>query len=190
MTQQIEYKVVVLGGGAVGKSALTIQCVQNHFIIEYDPTIEDSYRKQVAIDGETCILDILDTAGQEQYSAMRDMYMRGGQGFVLAYSITSRLSFGEVSGVFHDQILRAKDADQVPMVLVGNKSDLEAQREVSQEEGERLAKQWGIPFFESSALTRTNVDEVFFSVVREIRKQTNWKPKKDARKQKKRCAIL
>ena len=67
-----EYKLVIVGGGGVGKSALTIQLIQNHFIDEYDPTIEDSYRKQVTIDEETCLLDILDTAGQEEYSAMRD----------------------------------------------------------------------------------------------------------------------
>ena len=60
-----EYKLVVVGAGGVGKSALTIQLIQNHFVDEYDPTIEDSYRKQVVIDGETCLLDILDTAGQE-----------------------------------------------------------------------------------------------------------------------------
>uniref|UniRef100_A0A6B2LKY2 small monomeric GTPase n=1 Tax=Arcella intermedia TaxID=1963864 RepID=A0A6B2LKY2_9EUKA len=181
----------MLGGGGIGaKSTLIIKFIQNRFLDEYDPTIEDSYRKQVSIDGETCILDILDTAGQEQYSAMRDMYMRGGQGFVLVYSITSKLSFQEVSSVYHDQILRVKDADQVPMVLIGNKSDLEAQREVSRGEGETLAKQWNIPFFEGSALTRTNVDEVFFSIVREIRHYNNWKPKKAAPKNKKRCAIL
>ena len=62
-----EYKLVVVGGGGVGKSALTIQLIQNHFVDEYDPTIEDCYRKQVTIDEETCLLDILDTAGQEDY---------------------------------------------------------------------------------------------------------------------------
>jgi len=55
-----EYKIVVVGSGGVGKSALTIQLVQNHFIDEYDPTIEDSYRRQVAVDGDICLLDILD----------------------------------------------------------------------------------------------------------------------------------
>ncbi|KAJ2545791.1 RAS1 protein, partial [Coemansia sp. RSA 1933] len=62
-----EYKLVVVGGGGVGKSALTIQFIQSHFVDEYDPTIEDSYRKQCAIDGETAMLDVLDTAGQEEY---------------------------------------------------------------------------------------------------------------------------
>ncbi|KAF9578745.1 Ras GTPase, partial [Lunasporangiospora selenospora] len=62
-----EYKLVVVGGGGVGKSALTIQFIQSHFVDEYDPTIEDSYRKQCQIDDEICLLDVLDTAGQEEY---------------------------------------------------------------------------------------------------------------------------
>jgi len=74
----------------------------------YDPTIEDSYRKQVEIDQETCLLDILDTAGQEEFSAMRDQYMRTGQGFLCVYAITSRSSFEEISA-FREQILRVKE---------------------------------------------------------------------------------
>merc|ERR1712072_1429183 len=123
-----EYKLVIVGGGGVGKSALTIQLIQNNFIDEYDPTIEDSYRKQVTIDDETCLLDTLDTAGQEEYSAMRDQYMRTGQGFLCTYAITSRSSFDEITS-FREQILRVKDEDKVPMVLVGNKCDLEEERQ-------------------------------------------------------------
>uniref|UniRef100_A0A2K6MYA0 Small monomeric GTPase n=1 Tax=Rhinopithecus bieti TaxID=61621 RepID=A0A2K6MYA0_RHIBE len=84
-----EYKLEVVGAGGVSKSALTIQLIQNHFVDEYDPTIEDSYRKQVVIDGETCLLDILNTAGQEEYNAMRDQYMRtwgGGGNIVVAHA--------------------------------------------------------------------------------------------------------
>uniref|UniRef100_A0A8C1YA39 GTPase HRas-like n=1 Tax=Cyprinus carpio TaxID=7962 RepID=A0A8C1YA39_CYPCA len=91
-----EYKLVVVGAGGVGKSALTIQLIQNHFVDEYDPTIEDSYRKQVVIDGETCLLDILDTAGQEEYSAMRDQYMRTGEGFLCVFAINNAKSFEDV----------------------------------------------------------------------------------------------
>ena len=65
MSQEVGFHLCPLTAGGVGKSALTIQLIQNHFVDEYDPTIEDSYRKQVVIDGETCLLDILDTAGQE-----------------------------------------------------------------------------------------------------------------------------
>ncbi|KAJ3437434.1 ras-like protein rasd [Anaeramoeba flamelloides] len=164
-----EYKIVVVGGGGVGKSALTIQLVQNHFVDVYDPTIEDSYRRQVVIDEETCLLDILDTAGQEEYSAMRDSYMREGEGFLVVYAINSRNSFDEVSS-FREQITQAKDSDEVPMMIVGNKNDLENERQVSQGEGTDLAKSFNSPFIETSAKTRTNVEEAFFGLVREIRK--------------------
>jgi len=170
-----EYKLVIVGGGGVGKSALTIQLIQGHFVDEYDPTIEDSYRKQVNIDNETCLLDILDTAGQEEYSAMRDSYMRTGQGFILTYSITSRQSFNEAT-VFRDQIHRVKDADHVPIVLTGNKCDLEDERQVTTQEAQALAKTWSVPFFEASALARINVEESFFELVREIRKTTVGRP--------------
>ncbi|KAI7850273.1 ras-like protein 1 [Circinella umbellata] len=164
-----EYKLVMVGGGGVGKSALTIQFIQSQFVDEYDPTIEDSYRKQCVIDSETALLDVLDTAGQEEYSAMREQYMRNGEGFLLVYASTSRLSFEEIS-TFHQQISRVKDRDTFPMVLVANKCDLEQERQVSMQEGRDLARQFGCQFFETSAKQRINVDEAFYGVVRDIRR--------------------
>ena len=128
-----EYKLVVLGTGGVGKSALTVQFVQNIFVERYDPTIEDSYRKQVSIfkrlkaakkgkkvevDGKQCMLEILDTAGTEQFAAMRDLYMKNGAGFLLVYSITSQGTFSDLQDI-REQILRVKDTDDVPMILIG-----------------------------------------------------------------------
>ncbi|EZF23606.1 Ras-like protein [Trichophyton rubrum MR850] len=164
-----EYKLVVVGGGGVGKSCLTIQLIQSHFVDEYDPTIEDSYRKQCVIDDEVALLDVLDTAGQEEYSAMREQYMRTGEGFLLVYSITSRQSFEEII-TFQQQILRVKDKDYFPIILVGNKCDLEKEREVSQEDGEKLARSFGCKFIETSAKSRINVDNAFYDIVREIRR--------------------
>ncbi|KAI8971590.1 ras-like protein 1 [Mycotypha africana] len=164
-----EYKLVMVGGGGVGKSALTIQFIQSHFVDEYDPTIEDSYRKQCVIDSETALLDVLDTAGQEEYSAMREQYMRNGEGFLLVYSITSRMSFEEIS-TFYQQICRVKDRDYFPMVLIGNKCDLESDRQVSSQEGRDLAKNFGCQFIETSAKQRIHVDDAFFEVVRDIRR--------------------
>ena len=186
-----EYKLVVVGGGGVGKSALTIQLIQNHFVVEYDPTIEDSYRKQVTIDEETCLLDILDTAGQEEYSAMRDQYMRSGQGFLCVYSITNRGSFEEISA-FRDQILRVKDADRVPMVVVGNKSDLASERQVSEDDGRELAASFGCPWMETSAKARIRCEDCFYELVREIRKDAAQRgaPTKPAKKKGAKCAIL
>ncbi|ORX92804.1 ras-domain-containing protein [Basidiobolus meristosporus CBS 931.73] len=164
-----EYKLVVVGGGGVGKSALTIQFIQSHFVDEYDPTIEDSYRKQCMIDDEISMLDVLDTAGQEEYNAMREQYMRTGEGFLLVYSITSRNSFEEIS-TFQQQILRVNDVDYFPIIIVANKCDLESERQVSSQEGKDLARQFGCPFIETSAKQRINVDEAFYDIVREIRK--------------------
>lgn len=162
-----EYKLVVVGGGGVGKSALTIQLIQSHFVDEYDPTIEDSYRKQCTVDNEQVMLDILDTAGQEEYSAMREQYMRTGEGFLLVYAINSRNSLEELQ-VFYEQIQRVKDSENVPVLVVGNKSDLEIERQVSFEEGAAFAKSLGCPFLETSAKQRINVEEAFYGLVRAI----------------------
>ena len=101
--------------GGVGKSALVIQLIQDHFCDEYDPTIEDSYHKILEIDDETCVLDILDTAGQEEYSAMRDQYMRTGEGFMCVFALDSMKTFDDVE-TYREQIKRIKDSHDTPMV--------------------------------------------------------------------------
>lgn len=184
-----EYKLVVVGAGGVGKSALTIQLIQNHFVEEYDPTIEDSYRKQVVIDGETCLLDILDTAGQEEYSAMRDQYMRTGEGFLCVFAVNNLKSFEDINQ-YREQIKRVKDADEVPMVLVGNKVDLPT-RTVEQRQGKHVAELYHIPYVETSAKTRQGVDDAFYTLVREIRKYKEKKGKdRKKRKTKINCRLL
>jgi GTPase KRas protein len=167
----LEYKLVVLGGGGVGKSALTIRLVTDNFLDEYDPTIEDSYRKQVIIDDIPAVMDILDTAGQEEFLSMQDSWIRDGKGFLLVYNITSRSTFDEVPPVY-DKILKSKDSgEKTPIVLVGNKCDLSEKREVETNEGVDLAKKWGCPFFETSAKLKINNESCFFELVRQIRKQ-------------------
>jgi len=165
-----EYKIVVLGSGGVGKSALTVQFVQNIFVEKYDPTIEDSYRKQVEVDGQQCMLEILDTAGTEQFTAMRDLYMKNGQGFVLVYSITAQSTFNDLIDL-RDQILRVKDTEDVPMILVGNKCDLEDERVVGKDQGQNLARQFNSAFLETSAKAKINVNEVFYDLVRQINRR-------------------
>ncbi|RJE18655.1 Ras-like protein [Aspergillus sclerotialis] len=129
----------------------------------------DSYRKQCVVDEEVALLDVLDTAGQEEYSAMREQYMRTGEGFLLVYSITSRQSFEEIM-TFQQQILRVKDKDYFPIIVVGNKCDLDSERVVSEQEGEALARQFGCKFIETSAKSRINVENAFYDLVREIRR--------------------
>ncbi|SNX85615.1 probable RSR1 - GTP-binding protein [Melanopsichium pennsylvanicum] len=164
-----EAKVVIMGGGGVGKSALTVQFVRNVFVSTYDPTIEDTYRKLLVIDGQQCMVEILDTAGTEQFLALKELYIKSGQGFILVFSLTSLASVNEL-GSLREAIVRIKDATGIPLVLVGNKSDLRADRQVPREVGTSLSKAWGnVPYYEASARKRVNVDEVFADVVRQIR---------------------
>jgi small GTP-binding protein len=166
----MEYRIVVVGGGAVGKTAITVRFVSGTFVQKYDPTIEDSYRKQVEIDGRACILDIMDTAGQEEYTALRDTYMITGDGFVLGYSITSIPSF-EAAAVLRNNIVRIKgNVPDTPIMLVGNKCDLESERVVPTEEGRKTAEKWGTGFIEASAKIPKNVTEIFTGLVRLIDK--------------------
>ncbi|XP_024082042.1 ras-like protein 3 isoform X2 [Cimex lectularius] len=139
-----EYKIVVLGSGGVGKSALTVQFVQGIFVEKYDPTIEDSYRKQVEVDGQQCMLEILDTAGT--------------------------------------------DTDDVPMVLVGNKCDLEDERVVGKEQGANLARQFNCAFMETSAKAKINVIDIFYDLVRQINKKSP--EKKQKQKKKSPCVLV
>ncbi|KAI8957547.1 ras-domain-containing protein [Daldinia sp. FL1419] len=174
-----EFHVVVLGAGGVGKSCLTAQFVHNEWIESYDPTIEDSYRTQVAVDGRQVVLEILDTAGTEQFVAMRDLYMKTGQGFLLVYSITSSSSLTELAGL-RDEIIRIKDDETVPIVICGNKADLEDQRSVPRTKGFQISERWGAPYYEASARTRTNVDEVFIDLCRQmLRKYDAAEPVED-----------
>lgn len=163
-----DYKLVVLGAGGVGKSCLTVQFVQGIYLDSYDPTIEDSYRKHIEIDGKEFNLEILDTAGIAQFTAMRELYIKSGMGFLLVYSVTDRQSLEELLEL-REQVLRIKDSKHVPMVLVGNKADLVDDRIIPVEEGIGLSGEWGkVPFYETSALLRSNVDEVFVDLVRQI----------------------
>lgn len=187
----VNYKLVVLGEGGVGKSAITIQFTSSVFAADYDPTIEDAYRIDADIDGEVVGLDILDTAGQEVFSAVRDRYMRDGEGFLLVYSLIERNTFVAMSKI-SEQIKRVKDTEKhVPIVLVGNKSDIADKREVSNGEGEILARNLKCPFFETSAKLRVHIDECFHELVREIKKVHLEKNKELTEKKKKgNCVLL
>jgi len=186
------YNITVLGGGAVGKSAITVQLVSGHFVNIYDPTIEDSYRTSLSVDGEIISLNILDTAGQEEYAALRDQYMRTGQGYVIVYSIVSLTTFIEANS-FREHLYRVLDkeySDHIPIVLLGNKCDLETERQVSKNEAEQLANEWNILFFETSAKNKINITESFVALVRDIIKyEKNEKQNEEKEEEKKEEVI-
>ncbi|KAH0565139.1 hypothetical protein GP486_001472 [Trichoglossum hirsutum] len=160
MRQRREYHIVVLGAGGVGKSCLTAQFVQNVWIESYDPTIEDSYRKQIEVDVRAICLDL---TLQEQSNLPRC-----GQGFLLVFSITSLSSLNELAEL-REQIIRIRDDENVPLVIVGNKSDLEEDRAVTRARAFSVSQHWGnAPYYETSARRRANVDEVFVDLCRQI----------------------
>lgn len=144
------------------------------------------------------MLEVLDTAGQEDYTALRDQWVRDGEGFVLVYSITSRSSFTRIQRFYqHVQRIKGHTASsptgmaftggyqlpsspsskfspataQVPIMLVGNKSDRVTEREVSMQEGQALARSLGCEFVEASAKNCINVEKAFYDVVRMLRSQ-------------------
>ena len=196
-------KLVMLGEGAVGKSAITVQLVSGHFVQIYDPTIEDSYRTSINVDGEVVSLDIRDTAGQEEYAALRDQYMRNGDGYAIIYSITSTTSFLEANG-FREQLYRVLDkemSEHLPIALVGNKCDLESERQVPTDEAKKLAEEWNVLFFETSAKNKINITETFQALVKDVqasRKQEDTaqassqpgQKDKPTHKGTKRCALF
>lgn len=163
-------KLVIVGEGAVGKSALTMRFMYAEFVADYEPTKVDSYKKSVQVPGDSneSEIQILDTAGQEDFAAIRDNYIRSGEGFMCVFSVTDANSFEEIKDT-RDQILRVHDTIDMPIVLVGNKIDLEGERQVSHNDAVALAQTWGIPYLETSAKTDIKVNDAFFTLVNEIR---------------------
>jgi len=161
---------VLLGAGAVGKSAITLRMVSNDFRQDYDPTIEDSYTCSIMVDGTTAVLDILDTAGQEQFSTLLDHWIRDAEGFLLVYSIQSYVSF-EHAKKLYDKIAHNKEDSPINLILLGNKCDLPDQdRAVRYEDGKEYANELGCPFFECSAKKSINVTEAFEELARVVRR--------------------
>ncbi|KJE95827.1 proPprap1 protein [Capsaspora owczarzaki ATCC 30864] len=180
-----EYKLVVLGMGGVGKSAITVRFVQGVFVDQYDPTIEDSYRKPQEINGVSCVLEILDTAGTENFAAMRDLYLRNGEGFLVVYAVNTPATFNDLEP-FRTHIVRVKNLPNnqtVPIALIANKIDVPAnEREITQEAGKALADSWKALYFETSAKENINVTKAFVELCQEISRlkgdSVNAKPKK------------
>lgn len=190
------HKIIMVGSGGVGKSALTLQFMYDEFVEDYEPTKADSYRKNVTVQSEECQVDILDTAGQEDYAAIRDNYFRSGEGFLCVYSLCEPESFENTSD-FREQILRVKgENENPPFVLVANKLDLVDKRKVTQAQGEEKAKEWKVSYIETSAKTKENVDQAFnmlLEMIHNTKKADNKsgaKTKPEKKKKKRKCTIL
>lgn len=181
-------KIVVMGSAGVGKSSITLQFIQNSFPEKYDPTIEDSYHK--IITNPPCELEVLDTAGSEQFASMRDLYIKNGDGFILVFSLTDKKTLQELNEVFE----RIKEKNK-KIMLVGNKKDLIiGNNEPIDEMAEAMSRKWQCPFLSISAKNQSQVEEAFLALIRQLQnlpfKQVESKRKKQKKPKKEHCLIM
>ena len=191
--------VVMLGAGATGKSSITVQQVSGHFLALYDPTIEDSYRTSIEVNGEQIVFDILDTAGQEEYSALRDSYIGNGDAYIGVCSLTSRQSLVELHG-FLEQIKMVLDKDSyddIPIIIAANKCDMIDQIEIEDQLLEGIKNDTGIEYIKTSAKCRVNISLLFETVLKKYIELEKIRHKDDGtinvidnRKKKKKCELL
>lgn len=160
--------IVALGEGGCGKSSLIIRFVNDMFAEEYDPTIEDSFRKLVIVDGRSVFLDIIDTAGQEEFICLRDTWIRNADGFLLIGSVTAPETIWSLNSIY-SQIIQVKEFESPPCVVVANKKDLKEHG--AENAGKLFAQQLQCPFIETSAKNADNVVEAFISIIREVKKR-------------------
>lgn len=154
------FKIVLVGDAEVGKTSLTQRFAYGTFTNGYISTLGvDFIVKSIPINNSIVKIQAWDTAGQERYSGVRPIYYRGAKGALLVYDITMRQSFVNVEKWF-DQIRRYSGTD-VPIVLVGNKVDLDESRVVASDEVRDYSKEKDIPYFETSAKTDVKVSDVF-----------------------------
>ncbi|KAJ3435691.1 ras-like protein [Anaeramoeba flamelloides] len=188
-TNQEKHSIVLLGGGSVGKSCLTIQYLQGRFVQDYDPTVEESYTKITVIDNKPATLQLFDTAGQTEFRTVENLHLQKGDAFLLVFSLTSRTSFAAIRKI-HDRIKKIKETS-VPILIVGNKSDLTSERLISREDAEEVAKKISSPYLETSAKTGENVTESFEKLVRLLREGLSKRKENrhDERKKKRNNSV-
>jgi len=162
------YKVLLLGNSYVGKTCILLRFSEDIFKENYDVTIGLNYRiKSMTVENNPIKMQIWDTSGEEKFKAIAKNFYRGAHGVLLVYDICQKNSFLDVKS-WIEQIIENADNDDIVMILCGNKYDNEKERKISKEEGENLAKNYGIPFFECSAKNNININEMFETMAQKI----------------------
>ena len=163
-----KFHVVILGSANVGKTAIIQKFFYNHFPHQYVPTVEDLHSRNFTLFGKELTVSVLDTAGAGAFPAMRELSLTNADGFILVYSIDNSKSWEDVKSI-HEEVMKKRKPEKVPMVIVGNKSDLEESREVSNVQVEALVElTWNHAFLETSAKTKDVLD-----IFRELLNQAN-----------------
>ena len=164
-----EAHIVTLGNGQVGKTSIILRYIDDRFSLNYLSTIgiDSKIKKIIMPNGEQIKVKISDTAGQERFRSIASNYLKKANGILLVYDITCHESFSDINKWLQEI---NKNESTKPMVLIGNKSDLEEKREVPKEEGMGYAKNVAknIPFYETSCKTGDNVDKAIMDLVNQI----------------------
>ncbi|KAG6919398.1 hypothetical protein DXG01_006281 [Tephrocybe rancida] len=163
-------KIAVLGARSVGKSSMIVKFIDGNFIESYYPTIETVFPKTVGCNGTNYECEIIDTAGQDEYSLLGPKHAIGIHGYVLVYSVASHKSFDMIQ-VIYDKIIDFCGVMDIPCVIVGSKADLQDSRQVERAEAERFAEAKKAAWIETSAKKNTNIQEVFQLCLAEIEKR-------------------
>lgn len=193
------FKLLLIGDSGVGKTCLIIRFAEDNFNSTYISTIGIDFKiRTVDIEGKRIKLQVWDTAGQERFKTITTAYYRGAMGIILVYDITDEKSFENIQNWMKS--IKENASAGVERLLLGNKCDMEAKRQVQREQAEKLAREHRIRFFETSAKSSVNVDEAFSSLARDIllktggrRSGTNSKPSstglKTSDKKKNKCLL-
>ncbi len=170
------YKIIIIGDSGVGKSNILGRYIRNEFRVDTKSTVGVEFgSKKVIIENTPIKLQIWDTAGQERYRSITSAYYKGSKGCFIVYDITSLQSF-ENLGKWLEEIKRSGDKT-ISIILVGNKCDLESERKVSLEMGKKKAEEMNCPFYETSALSNTKIEEVFKAMCEDIFKKAKSEKK-------------
>merc|ERR1712196_86366 len=161
-------KLLLIGDSGVGKSCLLCRYSEDIFNNKFITTIGIDFKiRTIELDGKRIKLQIWDTAGQERFRTITQAYYRGAMGILLVYDVTDEKSFGNIRSWMRN--IEQHASTEVVKVLLGNKCDMERKRAVKKEDGEALAKEYGIDFFETSAKENENVEEAFTQMARSIK---------------------